>query len=191
MITYDDCVGLSGLTSEEIDAIARQARLPEIVALEMAASLCGTREGEQAIRRMIRAEIEAARRRGDDQAVARLWLALHEFALAHPSPPEPGPAEGDLDYAMRALGLDTTTAPWARARVDAYLTAMLHRFGVDPTEAQRRAGAELEQARTACAACTEAARCRRFLADAADGEPPAAFCPNARRFERLRQRSFR
>ena len=39
MLTYDDCVGLCGLTAEEIDAIARQEHLPGIVALEMGACL--------------------------------------------------------------------------------------------------------------------------------------------------------
>jgi hypothetical protein len=201
MLTYDDCVGLSGLTSEEIDAIARQAHLPEIVALEMASCLCATAAGEQAIRRMISAEIEAAHARGDRRAVARLWLVLHHFTLTHPSRPAAAdaatglphaePADDDPDHAMRALGLDTTTAPWVRARVDAHLTAMLRQFGLDPVAVQDRFRAEMRQARTRCAACAETARCRRFLAGAAGSEPPSAFCPNAPLLDRLRRRSPR
>ena len=39
MLTFEDCVGLCGLSAEEIAAIARHEHLPEIVALELGASL--------------------------------------------------------------------------------------------------------------------------------------------------------
>jgi hypothetical protein len=35
MITIDDCIGLSGLTEDEVDAIAEHEHLPEIVAAEL------------------------------------------------------------------------------------------------------------------------------------------------------------
>ena len=36
MLTYEDCVSLSGLTREEIEAIAEHEHIPAIVAAELA-----------------------------------------------------------------------------------------------------------------------------------------------------------
>ncbi len=65
MLTYNDCLGLSALTQEEVAALAQIKHLPEVVALEMGWSLCRTSEGAQTIRRMILDDIEDACRRGD------------------------------------------------------------------------------------------------------------------------------
>ncbi len=35
MLTYEDCVGLTDLTEEEIEAIAQHEHLPEIIAAEL------------------------------------------------------------------------------------------------------------------------------------------------------------
>jgi hypothetical protein len=210
MLTYDDCVGLCGLTPEEIEAIAKHEHLPEIVALEMGSCLCGTPEGEQAVRRMILDDIEEASGRGDTLTAAKLRLVLIHFDKAHLVQPSPGqldqhagggedggstlPAErfdDEADYAMCALGLDITTAPWMRARVDSYLTAMLRHFRLDYMQVQERFSPEMRAARTRCAACVETARCRRFLAGVAGSEPSSAFCPNANLFRKLRQCSSR
>ncbi len=87
MLSFDDCVGLSQLTTEEIAAIARHEHLPEIAALEMGWSLCGSPEGEQLIRRMILEDIEDARRRGEAQEAATLRLVLRHFEETHPGRP--------------------------------------------------------------------------------------------------------
>ena len=39
MLTYEDCVELSDLTEEEIEAVAQHEHLPEIVALELGSYL--------------------------------------------------------------------------------------------------------------------------------------------------------
>lgn len=52
MLSYDDCLGLSELTPEEIVAISRHKHVPEIVALAMGASLRLGAEGRQLMRRM-------------------------------------------------------------------------------------------------------------------------------------------
>jgi hypothetical protein len=44
VLSYEDCVGLSGLAPDEIAAIARHEHVPEIVAAEVGASLSGTEE---------------------------------------------------------------------------------------------------------------------------------------------------
>ena len=48
MLTYNDCLGLSGLSQEEVSALAKIKHLPEVVALEMGWSLCRTPEGKTA-----------------------------------------------------------------------------------------------------------------------------------------------
>ena len=45
MLTYNDCLGLSGLDQEEVSALAKIRHLPEVVALEMGWSLCRTPDG--------------------------------------------------------------------------------------------------------------------------------------------------
>jgi hypothetical protein len=208
MLTYDDCIGLCGLTAEEIDTIARYEHLPEIVALEMAACLSGRPEGMLAVRRMILEDLQDARRRGDTAMAAELQRVLQHFVETHldRSSPAKAPQQADgaatatsappaepldeADYAMRALGLDSTTAPWVRARVDSYLTAMLRHFGLDRRQVRERFRSELLAAQTRCAACTETARCRRFLAESAESEAPSAFCPNAQLFDKLLQRGL-
>lgn len=52
MLTYEDCVGLSELTPEEITALACYLHVPEIVAVEMGARLCLSPEGRQLIQRL-------------------------------------------------------------------------------------------------------------------------------------------
>ena len=52
MLSYEDCVGLSELTPEEIAALACHLHVPEIVAVERGAQLCMTPQGRQLIRRL-------------------------------------------------------------------------------------------------------------------------------------------
>ena len=57
MVTFEDCLGLCGLTVKQIAAIARHEHLPEILALELGAHLCTTAQGRQQIRRMIECDL--------------------------------------------------------------------------------------------------------------------------------------
>jgi hypothetical protein len=205
MLTYDDCLGLSELTPEEIAVVARHEHLPEIVALEMGWYLCGTPLGKGLIRRMILHDIGQANERGDTQAVTELKLVLQHFVRTHPDrhgPAEPRPQtrdtwdlpaapQDDGDRLTHALGLDTTAAPWVRERVEAYLAAMLRHFGLDPASVRERYRSELQSAEMHCATCTETGRCRRFLAGVEGSGPPSAFCPNAVLFAELQERSPR
>jgi hypothetical protein len=192
MLTYNDCLGLSGLTPEEVAVLARHEHLPEIVALELGWSLCGTPEGKRRIRQMILDDIEEACRRGDPRAAARLGLALHHFLDAHlgrptgaqeAAPPSPAAEE----QVVQALGLDPEAVARVRERLDSYLAAMLQRFGLDQA-AQARFPTEMQVAAMCCATCTETGRCRRFLAGLAGAEAPSAFCPNAALFDELAPR---
>lgn len=193
MLTFDDCLGLSGLTPEQVAALARHEHLPEIVALEMGWSLCGTTEGRRRIRRMILDDIEDACRHGDPRAAARLGLALHHFLEAHQdrrvddAQDVPAATHDGSDRPARALHLDPAAALWVRERLNTYLAAMLRQLGLDRAAVRERFPEEMRAMEMCCAACTETGRCRRFLAGMAGAEPPSAFCPNAVLLERLGQ----
>ncbi|CAO3425287.1 hypothetical protein [Azospirillum endophyticum] len=83
MITFEDCVGMSGLTKEEIDAIAAHEHLPEIVAAELGSYLVATEAGQGEIRRMIEDDIAEARAHGQHERTAVLKLALCHFLQEH------------------------------------------------------------------------------------------------------------
>ncbi|WP_205963477.1 DUF6455 family protein [Roseicella aquatilis] len=181
MLTYNDCLGLSGLTPEQVAALAHHEHLPEIVALEMGWSLCGTPEGQQRIRRMILDEVAAVCRQGDPRAGARLGLALHRFLEAHGTPKTFREAWEEVPT---ALGLGPAEAARLRERLATCFAPMLERVGLDEA-AQARRPDQMRAAALCCAACTEAGRCRRFLAGQDAAGPPVAFCPNAGLFAAL------
>lgn len=84
MITIEDCLALSDLTEEEIDAIAEHEHLPEIIAAELGNYLAHLPGGIHLIQRMIRDDIAAARLRGDQRHAVRLALVLTHFCCEHP-----------------------------------------------------------------------------------------------------------
>jgi hypothetical protein len=85
MLTYEDCVELSDLTEEEIEAIAQHEHLPEMAALELGSYLVHTPEGIPMIKRIILDDIEEARRHGHAQKALQLKLVLKHFVDTHPS----------------------------------------------------------------------------------------------------------
>ncbi len=84
MLTYEDCVGLCGLTVEEVEAIAEHDHIPNIVATELGAYLVNTEGGLQKIRRIILDDIEHAREREDIKHTAKLKSVLKHFVDNHP-----------------------------------------------------------------------------------------------------------
>jgi hypothetical protein len=86
MITIQDCLALSDLTEEEIDAIAEHEHLPEIVAAELGNYLIHRPGGIHHIWSMIRDDIATARLRGDQRHAHRLSLVLMHFCREHPVP---------------------------------------------------------------------------------------------------------
>src|SRR5690349_21860206 len=83
MITIEDCLALSDLTEEEIDAIAEHEHLPEIIAAELGNYLVHLPGGIHHIRSMIRDDIAGARLRGDQRHALRLSLVLMHFCWEH------------------------------------------------------------------------------------------------------------
>lgn len=84
MLTFEDCLALSGLTAEEVAAIAEHEHIPELAAAEMGNYLCRTPGGELRIKRMIIDDISAARAAGHVDRAAALKLVLCHFVEHHP-----------------------------------------------------------------------------------------------------------
>jgi len=83
MLTIEDCIALSGLTSEEIVAIAEDAHLPDIIAAELGCYVVHTASGRKCIKAMIRDDIDMAHARGDYRHAAKLRLVLKHFIAEH------------------------------------------------------------------------------------------------------------
>lgn len=90
MLTLQDCIALSDLTEEEIEAIAEHEHLPQMVAAELGSYLVHSPDGSPMLRRMIVDDIEAARKRGDMKHCLKLRLVLHHFIKTHPDSVEHG-----------------------------------------------------------------------------------------------------
>lgn len=82
-IAIEDCIGLSGLTEEEIEAIAEHEHLPEIVATELGCYLEQTPEGQRTIGHMIEDDIAAATSAGDTKRVGVLKMVLTHYMQHH------------------------------------------------------------------------------------------------------------
>jgi hypothetical protein len=87
MISLQDCIGLCGLTPDEIDAIAVHEHVPDVVAAAMASYLLQAPHGLEKVRDMIIDDIKSARAGDDPQKAARLLHTLHHFLRAHPDVP--------------------------------------------------------------------------------------------------------
>jgi Rad3-related DNA helicase len=83
MISLEDCIGLCGLTEEEVLAIAEHEHLPEIAATALAQYLLSQERGSERVRDMIVDDIRQAQRSGDKQHVLTLLHVLHHFLKTH------------------------------------------------------------------------------------------------------------
>ena len=81
MISLEDCIALSGLTRDEIDAIAEHEHVPEIAAAALAQYMLHHGHGARDIRGMIVDDIRVALRDGNKQHAATLFAALHHLVL--------------------------------------------------------------------------------------------------------------
>lgn len=79
MLTLEDCIALSNLTLEEIDAIAEHEHIPETIAAALGCNLLHRPGGRRAIRAMICDDIERAGAAGDLRHAAELRLVLKHF----------------------------------------------------------------------------------------------------------------
>ena len=84
MISLEDCIGLCGLTEEEVLAIAEHEHLPEIAATALAQYLLSQEHGSEKVRDMIVDDIRQTQRSGDKQHALTLLHVLHHFLKTHP-----------------------------------------------------------------------------------------------------------
>ncbi|MEM1401426.1 MAG: hypothetical protein AAGF58_16170 [Pseudomonadota bacterium] len=79
MLTFDDCIGLSDLTEDEVDAISVHEHVPEIVALELGHFLLHQPRGAAYLRQVMEDEIAGAAARRDFRQAAHLIAVLRKF----------------------------------------------------------------------------------------------------------------
>jgi hypothetical protein len=84
MLTYEDCLGMTDLTQDEVEAISEHEHCPEIIALELGNYLLHRPEGPPRISGMILDDIAAAETRGNLVHSVRLKLVLKRFCDRHP-----------------------------------------------------------------------------------------------------------
>lgn len=84
MLTLEDCIGLCGLTEDEVRAIAEHEHIPEIAAAELANYLVSSPDGELCIKSMIRDDMAHARACANSERELALRLLLRNFILQHP-----------------------------------------------------------------------------------------------------------
>jgi len=85
MLTLQDCIALSGLTEEEVDAIAEHEHVPEVVAAEIASYLVHAPDGLPVVRRVILDDLRVALEGGDAARAGRLRHVLRGFLAHHPA----------------------------------------------------------------------------------------------------------
>lgn len=88
MLTYDECLEMSDLTEEEIEAIATHERMDPIIAMALGHYLV-THNGEPMIRQIILDDIEDARRSGNQDRERLLCSVLQHFIATHPEHQRP------------------------------------------------------------------------------------------------------
>lgn len=79
MLSLEDCIALSGLTEDEIVAIAQHEHIPEIAAAELGNYLSRSADGRLTIKSMIRDDIRAAESRGERDRVLALKMVLRNY----------------------------------------------------------------------------------------------------------------
>jgi len=84
MISLEDLIALSGLTEEEILAIAEHEHLSEPVACGFAQYLSAKAGGFETVRDMIVDDIRHAQTAGDKARATELLHILHHFLKTHP-----------------------------------------------------------------------------------------------------------
>src|SRR5437879_808513 len=89
MISLEDCIALSGLTEQEVMAIAEHEQVPEIAAAAIGRYWLKKPNGAGKIRDMMRDDIHDALSRGDSDHASELLMVLRHFLVTHPDAQRP------------------------------------------------------------------------------------------------------
>ncbi|MBU2966451.1 hypothetical protein Q4508_03870 [Amphritea sp. 2_MG-2023] len=84
MLTYEECLHLSDLTEDEVEAIAEHEHTDPIIAMAMGHYLC-CHKGESKVKKIILDDIAKAQRKGDKEHERVLRHVLTHFIRTHPS----------------------------------------------------------------------------------------------------------
>lgn len=84
MLTWNDCIDLTDLTEEDVDAIAEHEHLTPMAALEKGACLLDHPWGEPALRQMAWDNLSRALATSRRQRAARLESVFSETCSRHP-----------------------------------------------------------------------------------------------------------
>ena len=84
MLNLEDIIGMCDCTKEEIEAVAMHEHVPEAVASELANYIVHSKDGVPQLRRIIKDDIEEAKRKGHDEQAAQLREVLKHFIATHP-----------------------------------------------------------------------------------------------------------
>jgi hypothetical protein len=83
MISLEDCIGLCGLTKDEVLALAEHEHIPEINAAALAQYLIGQPDGCRKVGAMIADDVNWAISRGDRRHADELLTTLELFVTSH------------------------------------------------------------------------------------------------------------
>jgi hypothetical protein len=86
MLSLDECIGMSGLTEDEVAVLAEYRRLSLIVAAELGYDLLRTPKGTFTLRNYFVDALEQAERNGKREKAKHIDLVLTRFNIAHPLP---------------------------------------------------------------------------------------------------------
>jgi len=87
VLSIVDCVGMCGLTEEELQVFAERRHVPLIVAAEFAAELLKTPDGTWQLRSCLLEALDVSVARGDHAREQHLRGLVGGFTRSHPVPP--------------------------------------------------------------------------------------------------------
>jgi hypothetical protein len=83
MLTYEECLEMSDLTADEVDAIAEHEHMDPMIAMALGHYMV-THDGEQKIKKIIMDDIEKAERNKNYAHAEMLQKVLQHFITTHP-----------------------------------------------------------------------------------------------------------
>lgn len=89
MISLQDCLDMSGLTEDEVHILAEHENVPEIVAMELGASLLQRPGGCGFLRSCIQECLTRAEHAGRWNKARHISEVLHRFDAVHSGGPAP------------------------------------------------------------------------------------------------------
>ncbi|WP_299196535.1 hypothetical protein [uncultured Amphritea sp.] len=84
MLTYTECLEMSNLSQNEVDAIAEHEHTDSIIAMALGHYLC-CHHDQNKVRKIIMDDITRAQRKGDTTHEKVLRQVLNHFVETHPS----------------------------------------------------------------------------------------------------------